>query len=105
MGNVIAIQNLNGAAGRRWATISFKGTDELDAALKRAAADLNFRSKSDLLHDVLTRFVAQHNRQHIPMTRLVRAQRTREIAQELRDLWCDPSPPASQVIPDRRKSA
>jgi hypothetical protein len=54
---------------------------------------------------VLTRFAAQHNRQRLPMTRLERAQRMREIAQELRDLWCDPAPPASQAITDRRKSA
>ena len=105
MGNVIAIRRFHGADGSRLATISFRGTDELDAALKQAADDLNFRSKSDLLNDVLTRFAAQHNRQRLPMTRLERAQRTREIAQELRDLWCDPAPPASQAITDRRKSA
>lgn len=103
MGTVISI-NMPRLTGSRLATISFKGTDDLDAALKQAAADLNLRSKSDLLNDVLTRFIAQHNRQHLPMTRMERAQRTRQIAAELRSLWLDPAP-AMHSTPARRKTA
>jgi hypothetical protein len=84
----------------RIATISFKGSDSLDATLRVAAEELNFRSKSDLLNDVLTDWVAQLHRQDRPFSRLQRAERTRQIAIELADLWLN----GPQVV-ERKRSA
>ncbi len=82
------------------AVISFRDTPETEARLIRAASELNLDGKSALLQDICAKFLAQHDRRCIPLTRLERAQRTREIARELRDLWSDG--PAGRMV---RKTA
>lgn len=83
-------------------TISCRATIEMDADLIKAASDLNLKNKSELLHDICADFLNQHFRRCRPLTRMEKAARTREIAQELRDLWCDQPGPA--MVADRRIS-
>jgi hypothetical protein len=69
------------------AVISCRGTDDLDARLQQAADGLHL-TKSQLVHDIAERFLAQTGRQGLrQVSKLERAQRTRELARELFELW------------------
>jgi hypothetical protein len=83
------------------AVISCRASDDLDARLKQAASILHL-TKSQLIHDIAVRFVEQMDKQGIRLvTKLDRAQRTRELARELHDLWSD-EPKEATAVMERR---
>ncbi len=72
------------------AVISAKVSDELENELIQAAYELGLSgNKSALLNDICASYLAQRNRRSIPMTRVERAERTRQLVEELKDLWLD----------------
>jgi hypothetical protein len=85
--------------------ISCRGSVALDSDIITVASQLNFKNKSELVHDILEKFIDQHFRRCRPLSRMEKAQRTREIAQELRNLWCDDPEPANAQIPMARRLA
>jgi hypothetical protein len=69
--------------------ISCRGSDDLDARLKQTADRLHL-TKSQLIHDIAVRFLEQTGKQRLlRASSLDRAQRTRELARELFELWGD----------------
>lgn len=84
------------ASQSKLSVISCRGSDDLDARLRHAAEALHL-TKSQLIHDIAVRFLAQMGRQGLlRASKLDRAQRTRELARELFDLWSD-DPGATSV--------
>jgi hypothetical protein len=92
-------------------TISCRGTLAMDADLITAATRLNFKNKSELVHDICERFIEQLFRQRrqlhalrpAQMNRLDRVQVTRECigkiseySQLLDQIWNGPEPSQEQ---------
>jgi hypothetical protein len=81
----------------RPSTLSCRTSDEIEHQIKAEAKSLRL-STSELLNDLLIKFLEQRNKQHlriVGLTKTERARRTREIVKELRELWSDESEPAT----------